>query len=164
MLSIRWKTYRVSNYILLVCSAIIFLILVRQFFAFRRTEFDLLFAMFSFVFFSMIVSSLINITIMSKTFPDKTLNNNQNRWHVFSIVLNVLAFAGLFYAFISLMMEIDSSNSEEMVPFLIMLAIVFILLVIVLFTLASQAVLKKYLRSKNDVTVNSMINSIGRDV
>ena len=171
MLSARWKIYRVLNYILLAGSSIIFLIFARQLDKFRRSgieegyaEIVIVFIVFSSVFVLMIISSLINIFIMSKTFPDKLLTPNQNRSHIFSIVLNALAFVGLFVALISLLKEIADSPPEEIAPSLFILAILIVLLVVLVFVFVCQVLLKKYLRSRNEVTVKSMIDSIGKEI
>lgn len=171
MLSARWKIYRVLNYILLAGSSIIFLIFARQLDKFRRSgieegyaEIVIVFIVFSSVFVLMIISSLINIFIMSKTFPDKLLTPNQNRSHIFSIVLNALAFVGLFVALISLLKEIADSPPEEIAPSLFILAILIVLLVVLVFVFVCQLLLKKYLRAKNEVTVKSMIDSIGKEI
>ena len=166
----RWKIYRVFNFILLACSSIIFLVLVRQFAKFRSLELagsnpqiEIAFVFTCSVFLSMIISSLLNIIIMSKAFPDKLLTANQNRSHIFSIVLNVFAFAGLTLGLISLLNEIRNVQPGQMIFFMIMLAIVIVLLTLLIFIFISQVVLKKYLRSKNEVAVISMIDSIGKE-
>lgn len=100
---------------------------------------------------------------MSKAFPDKLLTANQNRSHIFSIVLNVFAFAGLTLGLISLLNEIRNVQPGQMIFFMIMLAIVIVLLTLLIFIFISQVVLKKYLRSKNEVAVISMIDSIGKE-
>jgi hypothetical protein len=170
MLSTRWKIYRVFNYILLAGSSIILLIFARQFVTLRRSEIAeesveivIVFVIFSSVFLLMIISSLVNIIVMSKTFPDKLLSTNQNRSHIFSIILNALALLGLLVALISLLKEIGDSDPDNVAPFLFMLAILITLLVVLLFIFVCQLLLKRYLRSKNEVTVKSMIDSIGKE-
>lgn len=100
---------------------------------------------------------------MSKTFPDKLLTNNQNRWHIFSIIFNGLAVAGLLFALISLLGEIGNAEPEALAPFMVMLCILIILLVLLVFIFVCQLVLKKFLRSKNEMIVKSMIDSIGNE-
>lgn len=100
---------------------------------------------------------------MSKTFPDKLLTNNQSRWHIFSIIFNALALAGLLYALVSLLEEIGNAEPEDLAPFMVMLCVLIILLVLLVFVFVCQLVLKKFLRSKNEMTVKSMIDSIGNE-
>ena len=100
---------------------------------------------------------------MSKAFPDRLLTANQNRSHIVSIVLNVLAFTGLSVGLISLLNEIQDAEPGQLTFLLIMLSVLTILLVLLLFIFISQLVLKKYLRSKNEVAVISMIDSIGKE-
>lgn len=163
MPGLKWKIYRVFNYILLACSSIIFLFLVRLLFTSTEPDFDPITLLLGFLFLAIIVSCLINITIMSKTFPDKLLNRNQNRWHIFSIILNAAAFAGLFYALISLLKYVGNYDRGDAGGLVVMAAILIILLVLLVFIFVCQLVVKKYLRSKSDVALSSMIDSIGKE-
>lgn len=154
----KWKVYRISNYLLLCCSIIIFVFSIRFIINAPNDELQLYSLLFSLLFFFMCIHSLVNITIMAKTFPDKMIAGTNNRWHIFSIVLSLLSTVGLIIMFISLVVEISENYFNGL---LIMISILTILLLTSLFVLVCQFSIKKYLNTKSMSLMNSWIDSIG---
>ena len=163
MLQLKWKLYRVINFLLLFSGAITFLIFIRLTVRTTEIEYLLVSLLFSLVFFSIAFQAFINMAIMVKTFPDKLLSVVKNRWHVFAMFLNLISFSGLIFAFFSLMSEIYRSNPFDRTSLLIMFFIISILIFLLLFVFYCQLSLKKYLKLKNTSLINSMIDSIGQN-
>jgi hypothetical protein len=172
MIPLKWKFYRVLNYLLLCCG-IIFLLhflrliikginLIKSGVDLNKMGIDLRFLnlsiLFSLLFLFMASHGLINIIIMSKTFPDKILSRNKNKWHIVSLVLNSISLVGLIIAFFSLMSELDDNYFAGL---LIIFATISVLMLSSMFVLICQFNLRKYLRQKNVLLMNSLVNSIG---
>ena len=162
MLSLRWKLYRVINYLLLFSGAITFLTFIRLIVRATEKEYLLVSLLFSLIFFFIASQAFINMAIMIKTFPDKLLSSAKNRWHVLAMFLNVISFSGLIFAFFSLLSEIYRSNPFDRTGLLIMFFIISVLILLLLFVFYCQLSLKKYLKLKNTSLINSMIDSIGQ--
>lgn len=160
MVPLKWKIYRVLNYLLL-CSGFIFLL---HFLRLVITAFDRTFLslsiLFSLLFLFMVSHALINIIIMAKTFPDRGLNPNKNRWHIFSLALNLISVAGLIITFFTVMSEIADDYFNGL---LVILGAITIFVLSSLFILICQFNLRKYLKQKNASLMNSLIDSIGRN-
>lgn len=158
MIPLKWKTYRVLNYLLLCCGVILTL----NFSRFIITAFDYDFLIISIlvtlIFLFMASHSLINIFIMAKTFPDKILDRAKTRWYIFSMVLNSLSLIGLLIAFFSALSEVTNDYFNGL---LIILGVMLIIIFSSLFVLICQFSLRNYLIKKNASLMNSMIDSIG---
>ena len=160
MIPLKWKTYRVLNYLLLCCGVILTLNFSRLIISAFDYDFLILSILVTLIFLFMASHSLINIFIMAKTFPDKVLDRNKTRWYIFSMVLNVLSLSGLFIAFFSAVSEITNDFFSGM---LIILGVMLILIFSSLFVLICQLNLRNYLIKKNASLMNSMIDSIGKN-
>ena len=163
MLPLKWKLYRIINYLLLFSGAIISLSFIRLIVRTADNLYLLVTSLFSLAFFFIASQAFINLFIMLKTFPDKLLGGAKSRWHAFSMFLNVISFSGLIFAFFSLISEIYRSNPFERTGLLIMFFIISVLIVLLLYIFYCQLSLKKYLRLKNTSLINSMIDSIGEN-
>jgi len=108
----------------------------------------------------MAAQGLINIIVMSKTFPDKILSPNKNRWHIVSLVLNLSSLVGLIIAFFSIVSEINKDYFDGL---LVIFATISVLMLSSMFVLICQFNLKKYLRQQNASLMNSLIDSIGNN-
>lgn len=162
MLPLRWKLYRVMNFLLLISGAILFLSLIHLIVKTSDKEYQVVSSIFSLVFLFTASQAFINLAIMFKTFPDKLLSGAKSRWHVFSMILNVISFSGLIFAFFSLLSEMSRSNSLDRTGLLIMLLMISVLLILLFFIFFCQLSLKQYLKLKNTSLINSMIDSIGQ--
>jgi hypothetical protein len=104
--------------------------------------------------------SLINIIIMSKTFPDKIPGPNKARWHVFSLVLNLISSIGLLVCWFTI---VSDMGDHYLSGLLVTLAVISILMLLSIFVFICQINLRKYLRQKNESLMNSLIASIGEN-
>ena len=163
MLSLKWKLYRVINYLLLFSCAIAFLTFVRLTIRTTEREYLLVSFLFSLVFLFIACQAFINVVIMVKAFPDKLLSGAKNSWHVFAMFLNVISFSGLIFAFFNLLSEIYRSNPFDKTGLMIMFFIISVLILLLLFVFYCQLSLKKYMKLKNASLINSMIDSIGQN-
>lgn len=161
MIPLKWKIYRVLNYLLLCCGLVLSLNFFRLIINAFNSEFLIISILVTLIFLFMASHSLINIFIMSRTFPDKILDSNKTKWYFFSLVLNLLSLIGLVISFFSALSEV---NHDHFNGLLIILAVILILLLSSLFVLVCQFSLRKYLKQKNASLMNSLINSIGSNI
>ena len=160
MIPLKWKTYRVLNYLLLCCGIILTLNFSRLIISAFDYDFLILSILVTLIFLFMASHSLINIFIMAKTFPDKVLDRNKAKWHIFSMVLNLLSLIGLLIAFFSALAEVTNDYFNGL---LIILGVMLLIIFSSLFVLICQFSLRNYLTKKNASLMNSMIDSIGEN-
>lgn len=160
MIPLKWKIYRVLNYLLLCCGIILTLNFFRLIINAFDHDFLILSILVTLIFLFMASHSLINIFIMAKTFPDKILSPNKTKWYIFSLVLNLLSLIGLVIVFFSALSEM---NDDFFNGLLIILAVILILVLSSLYVLICQFSLRKYLKQKNASLMNSLIDSIGNN-
>jgi hypothetical protein len=161
MIPAKWKIYRVLNYVLLVGSAFVFVKILEE--GLRRSYEPIVFLIALVILFLML-QSIINLAIMTKSFPGKLLTGAQSGWHTFSTVINGISFTGIAYAFVNMLSEIDDyTYSQYKTAIMITILIFILLLAIILFIFICQLTLKRYLRRTNKDLIDSMINSIGSD-
>jgi len=160
MIPLKWKLYRVLNYLLLCCGVIFFLSFLRLIINATDPRYQTFSILVSLIFLCMASQGLINIIIMSKTFPDKIPGPNKTRWHIFSLVLNLISLIGLIICFFSIVSDMDDDYSSGL---LVTFAIIAVLMLLSMFVLICQFNLRKYLRQKNASLMNSLIDSIGNN-
>ena len=160
MIPLKWRIYRVLNYLLLCCGIILTLNFSRLIISAFDEDFLILSILVTLIFLFMALHSLINIFIMAKTFPDKVLDRNKTKWYIFSLVLNLLSFIGLVIAFFSALSELTDDYFNGL---LIILGVMLILIFSSLFVLICQFNLRNYLNKKNASLMSSMIDSIGEN-
>lgn len=158
MIPLKWKVYRVLNYLLLCCGVIFLLNFLRVIINSTDLKFVTLLILSNLLFLFMAVHSLINIIIMSKTFPDKILDPRKTRWHIFSLVLNLISLVGLIITLFSVVSELNNDYFDGL---LIIFVAISILVLSSMFVLTCQFNLRKYLKQKNASLMNSLIDSIG---
>jgi len=160
MIPLKWKVYRVLNYLLLSCGVLFLLNFLRVIVNSIDLEFVTFLILSNLLFLLMAVHSLINIIIMSKTFPDKILGPNKTRWHIFSMVLNLITVVGLLITLFSVVYAIKNDYFDGL---LIIFVAISILMLSSMFVLSCQFNLRKYLRQKNASLMNSLVDSIGNN-
>jgi len=158
MIPLKWKFYRLLNYLLLCCGIIFFLSFLRLIINATDLRFQNFSLLVGLIFLFMASQSLINIIIMAKTFPDKIPGPNKTRWHVFSLVLNLISIIGLIICFFTMVSDMGDNYFSGL---LVMFAIISMLMLLSVFVLICQFNLRKYLRQKNASLMNSLIASIG---
>lgn len=161
MIPLKWRIYRILNYVLLVASALLFL----KFFDMAIVApYSLLSVSTVLLFLCLVIQSIINLAVMANTFPGKLLTGAKGRWHLFSTIINGIAFAGLAYIFFSLLQDIDAVDYSENKALIVTVILVFtLILATALFIFICQLTFKKYLQRIHTSLVNSMIDSIGSD-
>jgi hypothetical protein len=161
MIPVKWKIYRIMNYVLLIASAFIFL----KFFEILIIgRYDLMGVLTILVLVFLILQSIINLAVMTKTFPGKLLTGAKSSWHVFATMINGFSFTAMAYGFFNMVSEITALDYSQYKRLIIMVVSIFILLlVIVLFIFICQLTLNSYLRRTHTALMNSMIDSIGTD-
>ena len=160
MIPLKWKIYRVINYLLLCCGLILTLNFFRLIINAFDRDFLILSTLVTLIFLFMAAHSLINIFIMAKTFPDKILDPNKTKWYIFSLILNILSLIGLVIVFFSALSEVANDYFSGL---LIILGVMLILNLSSLFVLVCQFNLRKYLKQKNASLMNSLVDSIGNN-
>src|SRR6187399_621051 len=161
MIPLKWKFYRALNYLLLCCGILFLLNFLRALIISIDLRFQTLVILLNLLFLFMAAQGLINIIVMSKTFPDKILSPNKNRWHIVSLVLNLSSLVGLIIAFFSIVSEINKDYFDGL---LVIFATISVLMLSSMFVLICQFNLKKYLRQQNASLMNSLVDSIGNDI
>ena len=154
MIPLKWKVYRVLNYLLLSCGVLFLLNFLRVIVNSIDLEFVTFLILSNLLFLLMAVHSLINIIIMSKTFPDKILGPNKTRWHIFSMVLNLITVVGLLITLFSVVYAIKNDYFDGL---LIIFVAISILMLSSMFVLSCQFNLRKYLRQKKCI-INEFIS------
>ena len=160
MIPLKWKFYRALNYLLLCCGILFLLNFLRALISSIDLRFQTFVILLNLLFLCMAAQGLINIIVMSKTFPDKILSPNKNRWHIVSLVLNLSSLVGLIIAFFSIVSEINKDYFDGL---LVIFATISVLMLSSMFVLICQFNLKKYLRQQNATLMNSLIDSIGNN-
>src|SRR5829696_2435954 len=136
MIPLKWKIYRVLNYVLLVASSFIFLKIFEDLI---RISYDFMAILISLTVLFLIIQSIINLTIMAKAFPGKVLTGAKKGWHLFSTIMNSAAFIGITYAFINMVTEIDDYAYSQYKSLIQITVLIFLLLLAaVLFILICQ--------------------------
>jgi len=161
MIPLKWKLYRVSNYLLLVSGSLIFLRFL-QASIFEPTT-NIYAISFGIILFLMILQSIINLVIMAKTFPNKLLTLGKYYWHIFATFCNsVIALALIYFTVSEVLPELGKTETYETLLF-IALGIFLFLIANSVFVLICQLNIKSYLQKNNATFVKSMIDSIGEE-
>ena len=161
MIPLKWKLYRVSNYLLLVSGSIIFLRFLQQSILDPTTNVYAIF--FGIILFLMILQSVVNLVIMAKTFPNKQLTLRKYYWHIFATFCNsVIALAFIYFTVSEVLPELGKEQPYKLLLF-IALGIFLFLIANSIFVLICQLNIKSYLRKNNANLIKSMIDSIGEE-
>ena len=108
MVHIKWKIYRIMNYVLLVASTFMF---VKIFEDVLRTSYEPIVILIAMIIVFLMLQSIINLAIMAKGFPGKPLTGAKSGWHIFSTAINGISFISLAYSFFTMLAEIDNFPS-----------------------------------------------------
>jgi len=160
MLSVKWKIYKILNYVLLVSAAILFIIMLT---VLMDNLDDIVAYLLTCVFLLMIIQALINLYIIAKNLPYKTLTGSKLKWHVAASIINFIAFLGLFiFLWFVLKKVTEPVKYTDDVGIIILLVGSFIWFTDG-FILFSQFTLPAYLKKNSRNLADSLINSIGSD-
>ena len=159
MLSVKWKFYKILNYVLLISATILFLVMLT---IITDNITDITAYLVAFIFLFMIIQVLINFYIISKNFPYHKLTGAKLRWHFTSIIFNAASFIGLSIFIIFVIMKVAGRNGTDEIGLIILLVCSFVLLIDG-FILFCQFTIPSYLKKNNTNLLHSMINSIGEN-
>ena len=148
MIALKWKLYRISNYLLLIAGAFLVIKFIEIGIFLTEPGFELYSFFMVLMFLLMIIQSTINLFVMAKTFPNKLLIRGKFYWQIFSIICNSIVFLALSYlTFFELLA--DSDNRPLNIAFIFLF-----LIVNSAFVLYSQLGLKRFLHGKNATPSN----------
>lgn len=161
MLSVKWKIYKILNYVLLVSAAIIFIIMLT---VLTDNLDDIVAYLVTCVFLLMIIQALINLYIIAKNLPYKILTGSKLKWHLAASIINFIAFLGLFIFLWFVVKKLAGQRdfTEDDVGIVILLVCSFIWFTDA-FILFCQFTLPGYLKKNSRNLADSLINSIGSD-
>lgn len=169
MLPLKWRLYKILNYILLAIGLLLTAYIFYILFIRRPDQVEIQAAvlLINILFFMMAVHSIINIVMITKLFPNKSLSGSNRSWNTISIIANILSSIGLTITLIGgAIAEFEESSSDviERDPTgKFILLIVLIILLSDLFVLICQFKLSSYLRNNSIDSISSMIDSIGKE-
>ena len=164
MLPPKWKLYRALNYIQFAYSFLFSMWLTWLLISVpARFQTSILGNLVHLLFLLMSVNPVINIILITKNFPDKTLSGSKVTLNVISIILNLVTAGGLaiftIAGFISEFGDDHPSNQNKTA--IIILTILALMTVVNLFILVCQLGLRGYLKKNSMASIRSMVDSIG---
>ena len=160
MQPVKWKIYKILNYVLLVSAAILFLIMLT---VLMDNLDDIKAYLLTCSFLMMIIQALINLYIIAKNLPYKILTGSKLKWHVTASIINFIAFLGLLiFLWFVLEKVTEPAHYTDEVGIIILLVCSFICFIDG-FILFCQFTLPAYLKKNSRNMADSLINSIGSD-
>lgn len=146
---------------LLVIASIVFLAVCVTLFGRRQIETDPVAYVVASGFLLLVFQCIVNLYIFSKHFPDKILLGGKLTWHVVATVFNFICLCGLCLITLSgLLVAFDPSDPNALTSNLVIILFIIITLIIA-FLLFCQLTLNRYLTTRNNLLVDSLIDSIG---
>jgi hypothetical protein len=161
MLSVKWKIYKILNYVLLLSAVLLFLVMLTV----LLDNMDDIKAYFvTCVFLLIIIQAFINLYVISKNLSYIILTGAKLKWHVTGSIINFIAFLGLLIFLWLVLTKIRERGDYTMgdVGIIILLVCGFICLIDG-FILFCQFTLPAYLKKNSTNLSHSLINSIGSD-
>ena len=162
MISIKWKIYKVLNYVLLSIAAILFLVICALVFGGNVIERDPTPYFIALGFLTMVSLCIINLHVYSKNFPYKILLGSSLTAHIIATVLNGIAFLGLSLITIAgFIIEFGENKNSNDQTGKLMVTLCLFLWLIDTFLLFCQLTINRYLKRNNMDLFTTMIDSIG---
>lgn len=161
MLPLKWKIYRVINYVQLVISSVILIMLFSL--AYNSVESqDINWFMIAAVVLLLVISAnIINLVIVYNYFPDKILSRGLKITHwIFLITGSVITIGLLLMAIAGFMEEFLPSNPEDGIGKELVLFFFFFSL-LEIYKLSFQFQVESFLKRNYRRSLNSLIESIG---
>ena len=162
MISIKWKIYKVLNYVLLFIASILFLIICALVFGGNVIERDPTPYFIALGFLIMVSQSIINLHVYSKNFPYKILLGPALTAHIIATVLNFIVFLGLsLITIVGFIIEFGEEKNSNDQTGKLMVALCLFIWLIDTFLLFCQLTINRYLKRNNMDLFTTMIDSIG---
>ena len=164
MLPLKWKIFRVLNYLQLILSIGVIGLIVYSSSMTRRGLDDS--TAFTYIFMSaflvLAASAVLNIYITNRNFPDKPLIGFSNTLHYIFLILAVTINIGLF---ILLIIGIRDTSENDNIPNSVWVVLsIFILIWLTNFwVIVNQFQIKPYIRKNYQSNFSTLIDSIGKE-
>lgn len=112
MLPVRWKIFRLANYLQLIATLLLLAVSSYGFLSFDDGSGDGLgyFLLFILVFVIVIVNNVLNVQILHRHFPDKSLSAGKKTAFIVLLVLYILVF---ILAVITLIVAISEMSDHD---------------------------------------------------
>lgn len=160
MLSVKWKVYKILNYVLIVFATILFLLMLT---IIMDNSDDISAYLVACIFLFMIFQALINLYILSKNFPYHILSGPKLTRHVIAVALDIISFLGMLAFLIFVIKKTlgrrDQFDNVGTIVFIVCSCI----WVLNGFILFCQLTVTSYLRKNSKTLFHTMIDSIGEN-
>jgi len=164
MLPLKWKVFRVLNYLQLIFAiGVIGLIIYSSSITRRGLDDGSAFTyLFIASFILMAASAILNIYITNRNFPDKPLASYTNTLHYFFLLFGIIINISLF---ILLIIGVRDTYNNEYVPGSVWFVLsIFILIWLINFwVIINQFQVKPFIRKNYQSNFSSLIDSIGKE-
>jgi hypothetical protein len=160
---IKWKIYRVLNYIQLVYAGCVVLIIL---FLFIKNGFpeDYTFLLIPAGFLVMAANNYCNLFIFSRYFPNKLIPSKLVKLNIASFIASIVYCVGLIILIIAgTRDEFSEKNRHSFSEGKIALGIFFLMLAQWVYILYMQTRLRLVIRSQHYLSITNVINSIGEN-
>ena len=158
MLSVKWKVYKILNYVLVVFATILFLLMLT---IIMDNSDDISAYLVACIFLLMIFQALINLYILSKSFPYHILSGQKLTWHVIAVTLDIISFLGMLAFLIFVIKKTFGRRDQFDDVGTIVFIVCSCIWVLNGFILFSQLTVTFYLRKNSKTLFHTMIDSIG---
>ena len=164
-LPLKWKLYRIFNYLIFISSLIVLALIIIAWNARPPGASDRLFIYLLFLLFLLMAFYCIgNLILMSRNFPDKILYGYKKVFNIISITGNIISVIGLAIFIITGFIsesEVDVNSNDYTGE--IILAVLLLLWIADAFILICQFQVVGFLKKNNTRSHELMIESIGTD-
>jgi hypothetical protein len=164
MLSVKWKLYKIANYILLISSAIFILVIFSALLRSlsRGAKIEPVVYLIALLFILITANTIVNLVLLAKNFPDRELSGFRALSNSISIIINIATVIGhAIFVASGFIAEFDRESASPDPTGKIMLALFALLWFVNLFVLICQFSVRRYLRENNNALIDSIIGSIG---
>jgi hypothetical protein len=163
MLPLKWKIFRILNYIQLIFSIGVIGLTVNSSTKGRSDPDDSIYTYIFLGSFGVIAaSSILNIYITGRNFPDKPLSGFSNSFHYVFLVLGLIQNLALLFLLIA--GTVDLYNSNDMPPSMVIMLLIFYLIWLInLLVIIYQFQIKPYIRKNYQSSFSNLIDSIGKE-
>ena len=161
---VKWKIFFALN----IVTALLSFMLLFSLVMFIRAESGikeeyLSFGISIFALCVVILNSFLNIFFLQRYYPDKIASRSVRRITMLSFILTIIITACFLVASIILGEEEFSTNDQGLdTSDKIKLAIIFLLTILLIIVLIMQGQLPRFIRRNHQMSVHSLIDSIGQ--
>jgi hypothetical protein len=163
MLPLKWKIFRVLNYLQLIFSIGVIGLIAYATLMRRTTPEDYIFLLLFITCFSLMLgAAVLNIYITNRNMPDKPLFGFSNSLHYIFLVTGVIINLGLLALLIFAAVDTFGTD-DDVVGAWIALLVFFFLWLINFLVIVLQFQVKPFIRKNYQSNLTSLIDSIGKE-